>query len=205
MKLNMLGEWLSWVEESQQCESDFAPYMDDISIDSQLHQEEPEENSRPFLPVKKLCERDYIIIDMLNSASSGGSTTVSFCVTDPSMMDNPVIYISNGFTKLTGYSFDECVGRNCRFLQGPETDQKDVAKIVTAVKNEKECSVNLLNYKKDGTKFRNEFYLAQLRDPKQQLAYFIGIQAAVDEEGDDTIPSNPGIQSTFGGMKSFEL
>lgn len=204
MKLNLLGEWLSWIEESEQFESDFAPYVDDISIDSQ-QQEQQEQKSREFHPVKKLCERDNIIIDMLNSASSGGSTTVSFCVTDPSPIDNPVVYVSDGFSKLTGYEFDEVVGRNCRFLQGPETSRSDVEKIVHAIKNEKECSVNLMNYKKDGTKFRNEFYLAQLRSPTQELAYFIGIQAAVDDDGDDIIPSNPGVCNTFGEMKYFEL
>ena len=237
MKLNLLGEWLSWIEESEQFESDFAPYVDDISIDSQ-QQEQQEQKSREFHPVKKLCERDNIIIDMLNSASSGGSTTVSFCVTDPSPIDNPVVYVSDGFSKLTGYEFDEVVGRNCRFLQGPETARSDVEKIIHAIKNEKECSVNLMNYKKDGTKFRNEvssrhdcgritlllylillicfcfientvltlqFYLAQLRSPTQELAYFIGIQAAVDDDGDDIIPSNPGVCNTFGEMKYFEL
>lgn len=158
------------------------------------------QNSRLFHPAKILCERDNIIIDMLNSASLGGSTTVSFCVTDPSHLDNPVIYISSGFEKLTGYEFDEVVGRNCRFLQGPQTDQADVEKIIHAINNEEECSVNLTNYKKDGTKFRNEFYLANLRTPKQELAYFVGIQAAVDDCGDGIIPSNPGVCNSFGGM-----
>lgn len=190
------------MEESEQCESDFAPYLDDASVDSQL-EEQPEDTGRQFHPVKQLCERDNIIIDMLNSASAGRSTTVSFCVTDPSQLQNPVVYISDGFTKLTGYEFDEVVGRNCRFLQGPETDRADVDVIIHAIKNEKECSVNLLNYKKDGTKFRNEFYLAQLRSPRQELAYFIGIQAAVDDGGDGNIPSNPGACSTFGGLKLF--
>lgn len=158
MKLNLLGEWLNWLEESEQCQSDFdPPYYDDASIDSQQQQEEKEQQeSRYFHPVKRLCERDNIIIDMLNSASSGGTTTVSFCVTDPSQLDNPVLYISDGFTKLTGYEFDEVVGRNCRFLQGAETERADVETIIHAIKHENECSVNLLNYKKDGTIFRNE-------------------------------------------------
>lgn len=158
MKLNLLGEWLSWLEESEQIESDFSPYVDDLSVDSGGEQEQKGQNRRLFHPAKILCERDNIIIDMLNSASLGGSTTVSFCVTDPSHLDNPVIYISSGFEKLTGYKYDEVVGRNCRFLQGSETDQADVDKIIHAIKNEEECSVNLTNYKKDGTKFRNEVW-----------------------------------------------
>ena len=108
--------------------------------------------SKSFTPAKRLCERDYIILDMLNSTPE----SVSFCITDPHQSDNPVIYISSGFTKLTGYQFDEIVGRNCRFLQGKETSPQDVKRISDALKSEKECSVNLLNYKKDGTKFVNE-------------------------------------------------
>jgi len=157
MKLNLLGEWLSWLEESEQCESDFGPYYDDVSVESQSNDRNPgEEEGRMFRPVKQLCERDKIIVDMLNSAVTGKSTTVSFCVTDPSQLDNPVIFISDGFTKLTGYEFDEVVGRNCRFLQGARTDRNDVDKIMNAIKDEKECSVKLLNYKKDGTTFLNE-------------------------------------------------
>lgn len=90
---------------------------------------------------------------MLNSQ---GHDTVSFCVTDPHQPDNPVIYISEGFSKLTGYDYDDVVGKNCRFLQGPETTEEDRKRIYDAIKREKECSVNLLNYKKDGTKFVNE-------------------------------------------------
>jgi PAS domain S-box-containing protein len=89
---------------------------------------------------------------MLNSTPE----RVSFCITDPHQKDNPVIFISSGFTTLTGYEFDDIVGKNCRFLQGEETDSMDVKRISDALKNEKECSVNLLNYKKDGTKFVNE-------------------------------------------------
>jgi len=89
---------------------------------------------------------------MLNSTPE----SVSFCITDPNLPDNPVIYISSGFTKLTGYEFDDIVGRNCRFLQGEKTSAADVKRISDALKSEKECSVNLLNYKKDGTEFVNE-------------------------------------------------
>lgn len=108
---------------------------------------------QPFQPAKRLRENDYTILDMLHSA---GHDNVSFCITDPHIPDNPVIYVSEGFIRLTGYKFDDVVGRNCRFLQGPETDEKDRQRIFDAVKTEKECSVNLLNYKKDGTKFVNE-------------------------------------------------
>ena len=134
MNLTLLREWLSWT-----------PGTDDNSNDEDVH--------RPFVPEKRLCERDYIIIDMLNSQ---GHEHVSFCITDPHMKDNPVIYISKGFSELTGYEFEDIVGKNCRFLQGPDTAEEDRARIRDAIKLEKDCSVNLLNYKKNGAKFVNE-------------------------------------------------
>ncbi len=90
---------------------------------------------------------------MLNASPDD---SVSFCITDPHQPDNPVIYISGGFCKLTGYDFEDVVGKNCRFLQGEETSREDIKRISDALKEEKECSVNLLNYKKNGEKFVNE-------------------------------------------------
>ena len=137
MKLGFLREWMSLLQSNNE-------EGGDENIDTT--------KSKSYTPAKRLCERDYIILDMLNSTPE----SVSFCITDPHQSDNPVIYISSGFTKLTGYQFDEIVGRNCRFLQGKETSPQDVKRISDALKSEKECSVNLLNYKKDGTKFVNE-------------------------------------------------
>jgi len=182
MNLSQLREWLSWITDAA---------GDDYSFASS----EGNENSLIFEPVKRLCERDYVIIDMLNSA---GHEYVSFCVTDPSLPDNPIIFVSQGFCNLTGYDYDEVVGRNCRFLQGAETDRCDIERISQALKDEIECSVNLLNYKKDGTTFINEFFLTQLRTPTRELAYFIGIQVAVDSQDPGQMPSNPGWVYTLG-------
>mmetsp|Transcript_453 Transcript_453/g.574 ORF Transcript_453/g.574 Transcript_453/m.574 type:complete len:164 (+) Transcript_453:199-690(+) len=137
MKLGFLREWMSLLQTNN---------------DEEEGDENDDTKTKSFTPTKRLCERDYIILDMLNSTPE----SVSFCITDPHQSDNPVIYISSGFTRLTGYQFDDIVGRNCRFLQGKETSPQDVKRISDALKSEKECSVNLLNYKKDGTKFVNE-------------------------------------------------
>jgi len=138
MLLSLLREWLSVIQTGPGDPSD------DDCLDC---------SGRPFAPAKRLCERDYVIIDMLNSQ---GHESVSFCITDPHQPDNPVIYINHGFTKLTGYDPEDIVGRNCRFLQGPDTSEEDRRSISDAIKREEECSVNLVNYKKDGTKFVNE-------------------------------------------------
>lgn len=151
--------------------------------------ESEEARGPPFAAEKRLCERDYLIVDMLNSQ---GHERVSYCVTDPHLEDNPVIYISAGFSRLTGYAFADIVGKNCRFLQGPKTSEEDRARIRDAIRNEEDCSVNLLNHKKDGSVFVNEFFLTTLRTPEKEIAYYIGIQVAVAEKGPGQMPSNPG-------------
>lgn len=118
--------------------------------------QEAGDNTPKFVPEKDLCERDYIIIDMLNSA---GHEVVSFAISDPSLPDNPLVFVSRGFCELTGYSYEEVVGKNCRFLQGKETKKEDVDRIRNALKEEKDCSVNLLNHKKDGSTFINGKFL----------------------------------------------
>jgi PAS domain-containing protein len=148
MNLSHLRKWLSFIQTGPG-----DPSSDDDDDDDDDDADCPDFGGRPFVPAKRLCERDYVIIDMLNSQ---GHEIVSFCVTDPQRPDNPVIYVNHGFEKLTGYGHGDVVGRNCRFLQGPETSEGDRRTIRDAIEREKECSVNLVNYKKDGTKFVNE-------------------------------------------------
>lgn len=124
--------------------------------------------ARQFVPEKELCETDYILVDMLNSK---GHETVSFCVCDPHLTDMPIIFASEGFCKFTGYAYDEIEGRNCRFLQGPETKRDEVDRIREAIQSEEERSVNLLNYRKDGTPFVNEFFISPLRDKQKKCQY----------------------------------
>jgi PAS domain S-box-containing protein len=125
-------------------------------------------HARQFVPSKDLCETDLILVDMLNSE---GHEDVCYCVCDPALDDTPIIFASDGFCTLTGYDADEIQGRNRRFLQGPATDKEEVDRIRTALHNKVEASVNLLNYKKDGTTFVNEFFLSPLRGTHQQVHY----------------------------------
>ena len=147
--------------------------------------------SRIFIPSKALVEKDHILIDML---SSEGHEDVCFCVCDPDLDDNPIIFASDGFCRFTGYSHEEIEGRNCRFLQGPETSQEDVSKIREAIKKEKEANVNLLNYRKDGTTFINQFFLSPLRSANNgaKVEYYIGVQCRVEKMGPGQMPANPG-------------
>ncbi|KAF6171059.1 hypothetical protein GIB67_014639 [Kingdonia uniflora] len=100
----------------------------------------------------------------------------NFVITDPRLPDNPIIFASDSFLELTEYSREEILGRNCRFLQGPETDPATVKKIRQAIDNQTDVTVQLINYTKSGKKFWNLFHLQPMRDQKGEVQYFIGVQ-----------------------------
>ena len=80
---------------------------------------------------------------------------LSVVISDPSRLDNPLIFVSDEFERQTGYAAAEALGRNCRFLQGPDTDPAAVQAIREALAAQTEITVDLLNYRKDGQPFWN--------------------------------------------------
>ncbi|CAI5494129.1 unnamed protein product [Closterium sp. Naga37s-1] len=98
-----------------------------------------------------------------------------------------VIFASDDFLELTEYSREEILGRNCRFLQGPDTDPKTVQRIRDAIKKEEDITVQLLNYTKSGKQFWNLFHLQAVRDNKGMLQYFIGVQLDASQYVDPSI------------------
>ncbi|WP_267358578.1 MULTISPECIES: PAS domain S-box protein [unclassified Methylobacterium] len=109
-------------------------------------------------------------------AAAVRATRMPMIVTDPRQPDNPIIFVNNAFGRLTGYAREEIVGRNCRFLQGPETDRDDVARVREAIAARRGIEVALLNYRKDGTTFWNQLLLAPVRDAAGEVAYFFASQ-----------------------------
>ena len=107
------------------------------------------------------------------------AVTQGILITDPSLPDNPVIYVSPSFEQLTGYTTAEVVGRNCRFLQGAGTDPETVSRIRAAVRQGESCKVELLNYRKDGVPFWNELSISPVRDDEGRVTHFVGSQADV--------------------------
>jgi PAS domain S-box-containing protein len=105
---------------------------------------------------------------------------VGITLSDPSLPDNPLVYANEGYATLTGYDLEEVLGRNCRFLQGPDTDKEPVAKMREAISNEEPVSVELLNYREDGTPFWNRVTLAPLYDG-DELTHYMGFQEDVTE------------------------
>lgn len=100
----------------------------------------------------------------------------SVVIADPSRPDLPIIYVSEEFEKQTGYPPEEVLGRNCRFLQGPETDPAAVRAIKDALAAKREITIDILNYRKDGSEFWNRLRLKPLFDEKGGLQYFVGAQ-----------------------------
>mmetsp|Transcript_17684 Transcript_17684/g.22303 ORF Transcript_17684/g.22303 Transcript_17684/m.22303 type:complete len:92 (-) Transcript_17684:286-561(-) len=85
--------------------------------------------------------------------------------------------------KLTGYTRDQVIGRNCRFLQGPRTDQNAVEKLRSKIKEGSDVSVLFLNYRADRTPFWNNVFIAALRDPQGNIVNYVGVQHPVDGKG----------------------
>nr|AML79019.1 putative LOV domain-containing protein [Gompholobium polymorphum] len=121
-------------------------------------------------------ERERDIRQGIDLATTLERIEKNFVISDPRLPDNPIIFASDSFLELTEYTREEILGRNCRFLQGPETDQSTVAKIREAIREQREITVQLINYTKSGKKFWNLFHLQPMRDQKGELQYFIGVQ-----------------------------
>lgn len=117
-------------------------------------------------------------IQLLEAMLDGSQ--VGTIVTDPAKPDNPIIYGNHTFTEMTGYSHEEILGRNCRFLQGPDTATDAVDQIRKAIENEEKTTVILRNYRKDGTPFWNRLAIAPVI-VKEKL-YFIGTQTDITVE-----------------------
>ncbi|KAF2729773.1 hypothetical protein EJ04DRAFT_501705 [Polyplosphaeria fusca] len=99
-----------------------------------------------------------------------------YCMTDPSLPDNPIIFASEEFYNTTQYGRDYVIGKNCRFLQGPKTSASTVNRISNALRNGQDVSEIILNYKRDGTPFFNLVMMAPLMDHHGNVRYFIGCQ-----------------------------
>lgn len=102
-------------------------------------------------------------------------------ITDSCQPNNPIIYASPGFERLTGYRQEEVLGKNCRLLQGKDTDRQAVAEIRAAVREGRSCESELVNYRKDGTSFWNRLLISPVRDGAGRLTHFVGVQTDVTE------------------------
>ncbi len=100
----------------------------------------------------------------------------SLVITNASLPENPIVFVNAAFERTTGYSADDAVGRNCRFLQGPGTDPQTVDRLRTALANRTNITVDILNYRADGSEFWNRLFISPLHPDPEQIPYFLGIQ-----------------------------
>lgn len=179
-------------EENEKLRHNIRHYLGDEKAEKLLSKKNLEEQSAAAAAAgliansandanKVLDDPDFSFIKALQTAQQ------NFVVTDPSLPDNPIVYATQGFLNLTGYTLDQVLGRNCRFLQGPETDPKAVEKIRKSIEDGSDMSVCLLNYRADGSTFWNQFFIAALRDAAGNITNYVGVQCKVSDQYAATI------------------
>lgn len=109
------------------------------------------------------------------------SSPVASVVSNPRLPDNPIVAVNTAFVELTGYSESEIIGRNCRFLSGSGTEPWLTELIQEGVRGHRPVLVEILNYKRDGTPFRNAVLVAPIYGKRDELLYFLGSQVEVDD------------------------
>nr|AML77913.1 putative LOV domain-containing protein [Lomandra longifolia] len=142
---------------------------------------------------RAFCRKRYGLpsIAPLNSSLniSLGRIKQSFVLTDPSLPDMPIVYASDAFLSLTGYSRHEVLGRNCRFLNGPGTDVAALHQIKDSIRAEQTCAVRLLNYRKDQSSFWNLLHISPVRNATGKIAFYVGVQ--INEISKDGLGLSP--------------
>ena len=118
----------------------------------------------------------YVLTQILDACVNG--VTLS----DPDLPDNPIVYANQAFEAMSGYSQEEVVGRNCRFLQGADRDQDARATIRAALAKQEACVVTLRNYRKNGELFLNRLFIRPLVDREGQVIYYLGVQYDVTDQ-----------------------
>ena len=114
-------------------------------------------------------------------------TRMPMIVTDPHQYDHPIIFANRAFQQLCGYSSEELIGRNCRFLQGENTSPEDIAQIRTAIAERRDLAIDIVNYHRDGHSFVNELYISPVFDKDDQLLYYFGSQVDLTAYRDESL------------------
>ncbi|MBD2102765.1 PAS domain S-box protein [Leptolyngbya sp. FACHB-261] len=156
----------------------FRDYQEQIRYERQSQAErlaELAERQRHERALRQAATENLKLAQALASVSDG------VLITDPNQPDNPVIYANSAFLRTTGYEPEEILGRNCRFLQGTDTDPEVVAQIGRAIAEQREIRAVLLNYRKDGESFWSELRISPVFSEAGHCLYFVGIQTDITE------------------------
>jgi len=114
---------------------------------------------------------------------------MAMCVTNPRLHDNPVVACNQAFTDLTGYRIEDIIGQNCRFLSRADPHPEIAKKIAISVREKRGVLFEVVNYKKDGTPFRNAVMVAPMFDENGEVSFFLGSQVEVHEPRLDSVLS----------------
>jgi PAS domain S-box-containing protein len=127
-------------------------------------------------PAKANFELSSALKDRALASAAEGIT-----ISDISLPDNPLIYVNSGFEQMTGYSAHDVLGKNCRFLQGVNTDKTAAEEIRQAIRQERPCVTELLNYRKDGSVFWNRLSITPVKNNQGQTTHFVGVQSDITQ------------------------
>lgn len=140
--------------------------------------QEVEERKAIEVELRQQVERNALLATAIENDSNG------ITIADASTPELPLIYVNQAFTAMTGYAPAEVIGRNCRFLSGPETDVESRRRIFEALREGSSIRIELVNYRKSGEKFWNHLTLYPVRNAAGELRYFVGSQSDITERRD---------------------
>ncbi|MBX9853135.1 MAG: PAS domain S-box protein [Cytophagaceae bacterium] len=127
------------------------------------------------LNTRDITERKYQEENLLLLERAIDSSGNGIIISDPNQPDNPIIYANKAFEQITGYSYLDIIGKNCRYLQNNDSQQQEIDKIRLAIKEQKEVSVVIRNYRKDGSLFWNELTISPVFNREGQITNYIGV------------------------------
>ncbi len=110
------------------------------------------------------------------------TSPIAAVISNPRLPDNPIVECNDAFVALTGYRSEEIIGHNCRFLTGARTEPWLIEMLRNGIRRRQPVMVEILNYKKDGTPFRNAVMVAPIFDIEGELEYFLGSQVEIAED-----------------------
>lgn len=128
-----------------------------------------------------IAEKDPGLIPQILSKILDSSVN-GITLADPDLEDMPLVYVNKAFLNMTGYTMEEVIGKNCRFMQGNDREQKERYIMQEALKNEKNVEVTFKNYRKNGELFFNHLEMSPLFDSSGKLMYYLGVQLDVTKQ-----------------------
>ncbi len=147
-----------------------AQVVDQIELHHQIDQ------IRKAAAERQRLEETLRLRERAIAASSNG-----IVITDARLIDNPIIYVNQAFEGITGYTAAEVLGRNCRFLQGHQSDRSALDSLHQAIAAGTDCTVDVVNYRKNGEQFWNHLSISPIYDSEGQLTHFVGIQTDISD------------------------